>query len=146
MGGFLFLISTMPVPRPAAEIGNGGNYLKRHALMNYQENEPEKQRSGCDYYADYDSRIEAIRDELESGRQNAENSKPGNNEPVGILPPWIFCPGRNRSAVTPIQLKTVQRNRISQSDLFSVSWCPVLSGNSLSVLPLAMRVLTLTRC
>jgi hypothetical protein len=110
---FYFLISTMPVPRPAAEIGNGGNYLKRHALMNYQENEPEKQRSGCDYYADYDSTIEAIRDELESGRQNAENSKPGNNEPVGILPPWIFCPGRNRSAVTPIQFE----NCAAESDL-----------------------------
>src|ERR1700736_3464019 len=63
--------------------------------MNYQENESEK-RSNCDYYADYDSTIEALRDELESDRQNTENSKPGNREPVGILPPWIFCPGRSR--------------------------------------------------
>jgi hypothetical protein len=64
--------------------------------MNYQENESEKQPSNCDYYADYDSTIDALRDELESDRQNTENSKPGNREPVGILPPWIFCPGRSR--------------------------------------------------
>ena len=42
-------------------------------------------------------------------------------------------------------LKTVRLIRISQSDLFSVGWCPVLSGNSLPVFPLAMPVLTLTR-
>jgi hypothetical protein len=34
--------------------------------MNYQKNEPEKQRSNCDYYTDYDSTIEALRFELES--------------------------------------------------------------------------------
>src|SRR3984893_2076457 len=76
--------------------------------MNYQENEPEKQRSGCDYYADYDSTIEAIRDELESGRQNAENSKPGSPCPADILPPWIFCPQRIRSPVTPIQFENCE--------------------------------------
>jgi len=36
-------------------------------------------------------------------------------------------------------------NRISRSDLFSASWSPVLSSNSLPVFPLAMQVLTLTR-
>ena len=99
---FYFLISTMPVPRPAAEIGNGSNCLKSNALMNYQENEPEKQRSSCDYYADYDSTIEALRDELESGRQNAENSKPGSSYRADILPPWIYCPQRSRSPIDSI--------------------------------------------
>src|ERR1700716_2583896 len=42
-------------------------------------------------------------------------------------------------------LKTVKLNRISQNDLFSASWSPVLSSNSLPVFPLAMQVLTLTR-
>jgi hypothetical protein len=71
--------------------------------MNYQQNEPEKQRSNCDYYADYESTVEALRDELESGRQNAENSEPENREPVGILPAWIFCPGRSRSPIDSIR-------------------------------------------
>jgi len=81
--------------------------------MSYQENGPEKQRSRCDYYADYDSTIEALRDELESGRQNTENSKPGNRDPADILPAWIYCPGRNRSAVTPIRFE----NCAAESDL-----------------------------
>ncbi len=81
--------------------------------MNYQENDPEKQRSRCDYYADYDSTIEALRDELESGQQNTENSKPGSRDLADILPAWIFCPGRNRSPVTPIRLE----NCATESDL-----------------------------
>jgi hypothetical protein len=81
--------------------------------MNNQENEPEKQRSACNYYADYDSTIEALRDELESGRQNIENSKPGSHDLADILPAWIFCPGRNRSAVTPIRFE----NCAAESDL-----------------------------
>src|ERR1700730_7995029 len=128
---FYFLISTMPVPRPAAEIGNGGNYLKRHALMNYQENEPEKQRSNCDYYADCESTIEALRDELESGRQNTENSKPGSRDLADILPAWIFCPGRNRSAVTPIRFE----NPEIESDLPERFILGQLEPGSLKQLP-----------
>jgi len=73
--------------------------------MNYQENDPEKQRSRCDYYADYDSTIKALRDELKSGRQNPDNSKPGSRDPADILPPWIFCPQRSRSPITPIRFE-----------------------------------------
>src|SRR5260221_4412597 len=82
-----------------------GNCLKEHALMSYQENDPEKQRSSCDYYADYDSTIEALRNELESGRQNVENSKPGSPYPADTLPTWIFCPQWSRSPVTPIRFE-----------------------------------------
>ena len=76
--------------------------------MNYQENDPEKQRSRCDYYADYDSTIEALRDELGSGRQNTDNSKPGSRDSVDILPAWIFCPRRSRSPVTPIRFENCE--------------------------------------
>jgi hypothetical protein len=76
--------------------------------MNYQENEPEKQRSNCDYYADYDSTIDALRDELESGRQNTENSKPGSRDLADILPAWIFCPQRSRSSVTAIRFENCE--------------------------------------
>src|SRR6266481_148200 len=76
--------------------------------MNYQENESKKQRSRYDYYADYDSTIEALRDELESGRQNTENSKPGSRDPADILPAWIFCPQRSRSPVTPIRFENCE--------------------------------------
>ena len=76
--------------------------------MNYQENESKKQRSRYDYYADYDSTIEALRDELESGRQNTDNSKPGSRDPADILPAWIFCPQRSRSPVTPIRFENCE--------------------------------------
>jgi hypothetical protein len=76
--------------------------------MSYQDNEPGKQRSSCDYYADYDSTIEALRAELESGRQNAENSKPGSRDPADILPAWIFCPQRSRSPVTAIRFENCE--------------------------------------
>ena len=90
-----------------------GDCLKEHALMSYQENDPEKQRSSCDYYADYDSTIEALRDELESGRQNTDKSKPGSRDPAHILPAWIFCLQRNRSPVKPIRFE----NCAAESDL-----------------------------
>ncbi len=73
--------------------------------MNYQENEPEKHRSSSDYYADYGSTMDALRDELDSGRQNTENSKPGSPYPADILSAWIFCPQRSRSPVTPIRFE-----------------------------------------
>lgn len=76
--------------------------------MNYQENEPEKQRSTCAYFADYDSTIEALRDELEPVRQNAENSKPGSPYPPDILPAWIFCPQRSRSPVASVRFENCE--------------------------------------
>src|ERR1700737_465237 len=76
--------------------------------MNYEENEPEEQGSSCNYYADYYSTIKALRDELKPGRQNTENSKPGSRDPADILPPWIFCPQRSRSPVTPIRFENCE--------------------------------------
>jgi hypothetical protein len=99
-----------------------GNYLKEHSLMNYQENDSEKQLSNGNYYSDYYSTIEALRDELESGQLNTKNSKPGSRDPADILPAWIFCPLRSRSPATPIRFENVELNRISQSDSFSASF------------------------
>jgi hypothetical protein len=81
------------------------NCLKEHALMNHQENYPEEQRLICDYYADFDSTIEALRDGLGSGRLHTENSKSGSRDLADILPAWIFCPQRSRSPVTPIRFE-----------------------------------------
>jgi hypothetical protein len=73
--------------------------------MNHQANESQQQRSRCDYYADFDSTIEALRDGLGSGRQHTENSKSGSRDPADILPAWIFCPQRCRSPVTQIRFE-----------------------------------------
>jgi hypothetical protein len=73
--------------------------------MTYQENDLEKQRSRCDYYADFDSTIEALQNELYLGRLNTEDSKPGSRNPDDILPAWIFCPQRCRSPVTQIRFE-----------------------------------------
>jgi hypothetical protein len=90
------------------EIIYGNGVITSRAIMNYQENESEKQRSRCNYYSDYDSTMGALQSELESDRRNTDNSKHGKRDLADILPAWIFCPQRSRSPVTQIRFENCE--------------------------------------